>query len=152
MERLNSLISLFIFLQWFLNVYGLVSWLQLIHSIHHKYCLASVAKSFQDSFEVNIKNYTQIQDTKCANFTVVLKNNGLSDMYLQLYKTSRDFEIFSVVKISVNDDLNYRTVVIKIFNFFEKSAQGMFNIFHQQLLKHGTWFTKFPAEPVNFSV
>lgn len=103
--------------------------------------------------DIIIRNYTATWNKNCANYTAKIQNNT-ADIYLDLYQTAQDLELFASVKVSANDELNYRTIVkrgFKICKFLKTPhREFFFNIYYQQLVKNGHWFTKCPIEAVSF--
>lgn len=101
---------------------------------------------------MSLKNVTMKIDRRYVNASVAFKNNMLEisvDIFQKL-----DLVEYSVdLRISVNDELNFRTVFKRNINLCKflnaPRREIMLNIFYQELLRQGHWPQKCPFEPVN---
>lgn len=98
-----------------------------------------------------MKNVTLKNDKNYLNATLNLKHNFV-EMYLDILQILHQIEFLTELRISVNDDLNFRTVFKRNMDLCKFLAaprrEVMLNVFYQEILRQGNWPRKCPFQPV----
>lgn len=98
-----------------------------------------------------MRNITHKINYNVVNVSIVQKDNIIG-VYIDVFETLRKVFMATEMKVSVSDQLNYRTVYkrnISICNYFAApQREVLLNLFYQGLQNSGSWPKKCPIDPV----